>query len=343
MIRISKILLYTTVLLLIIWQLPWCYNYFFTRSEQVPFTLYSGLKHDFLSLCYQGENMASKDTKGNLYTWAQTDSLLPFFYTHQLVSDGRFPDSIQGEPVNLQQVKLSNFFFRVSASDLNFEEIGLYPLLESKSGRVDLVMPDDVFRFTKHGIEFVQMKTNAIDETKSEQFNKILSAKGFHAPARLVAGNPTVRKDYDEGYLLVDQDNHLFHLKQMRGRPYVRPIELPDSLHIQSLFITEFKDHKTLALIVDNQNQLYVLHHKSYQLYKVGIPAYDPHRDNLMIVGNMLDWTVCVETDKQVGYYAVSADDYTFLQEKIYPSENNSLPGLRFTSTKDKYVKPRFQ
>ena len=93
-----------------------------------------------------------RDQSGNNYTQEQTDSILPLFYVRQLMADERFPDSLMGVPVSPRQVQITNFNFRVSAADINAPSVPLYPLLESMSGRVDLKMPDDVFRITPHGI-----------------------------------------------------------------------------------------------------------------------------------------------------------------------------------------------
>ena len=38
--------------------------------------------------------------------------------------------------------------------------------MESMSGRVDLKMPDDVFRITSKGIEFIDMASNSVKEDR---------------------------------------------------------------------------------------------------------------------------------------------------------------------------------
>lgn len=66
------------------------------------------------------------------------------------------------------------------------------------------------------------METNRVNEEKSERFTQVLSEKGFESPVRYVAGNPTTRKEYDEGYLLIDAGYRVFHVKRLRDRPFVR-------------------------------------------------------------------------------------------------------------------------
>lgn len=340
--RFSQLFLSITVALLLLWQLPWCYAFFTAKTSRAPFCLYSCIIGDFLSIGHDDTGLIRRDQSGNNYTQEQTDSILPMFYVRQLMADERFPDSIKGVPVTPRGVQRTNFIYRASASDINAPSVPLYPLLESRSGRVDLKMPDDVFRITPFGIEFIVMNTNAPDKEKSHQFTEALAKKGFRFPARYVAGNPTARKEYDEGYLLLDNDGKLFHLKQYKGNPYVRTVPLPEELDAKYLFITEFPDHKTLGYITDTRNRFYVLMNKSYRVIKTGIPAYNPETDNLSIFGNRFDWTVCIASSQGEKYYALDAGDYSLIKSIDFPATGNSLSWLRFTSRSDKYVKPRF-
>ena len=226
--RFSTILLYVTIAFLLLWQLPWCYNFFVVKPDKTPFTLYSFVIDDFAQIGQEeGKGTVRRDLSGNIYTEAAFDSILPMFYFRQLMSDERFPDTIKGIAVTPKLVQTENFNFRSVPSDINAPSIGLYPLLESMSGRVDLKMPDDVFRITSKGIDFIDMATNSINPEKSLLFTEAMRKKGFHFPATEIAGNPVVKKEYDEGYLLLDANRCLFHLKQVKGRPYVRAIALP--------------------------------------------------------------------------------------------------------------------
>ena len=341
--RFSIIYLCITLVLLLLWQLPWCYTFFAAKPSRTPFSMYSCVIGDFLSMGYEESvGLIRRDQSGNNYTQEQTDSILPLFYVRQLMADERFPDSLMGVPVSPRQVQITNFNFRVSAADINAPSVPLYPLLESMSGRVDLKMPDDVFRITPHGIEFIVMENNTIDQEKSKVFTEVLKKKEFRFPAQYVAGNPSTRKEYDEGYLILDAEGKLFHMKQTQGRPYVRAIPLPEGLNAKYLFITEFQDRKTLGYITDVNNNFYVLKNKTYEVIKTGLPSYNPETDNFSIFGNMFDWTVCVTTDTAEEYYALDADDYSLIKSVSFPTSSNGMSGLRFTSYKDKFVKPRF-
>lgn len=340
--RFSQLFLYVTVGLLLLWQLPWCYAFFTAKSLQTPFALYSEVLGDFVLMeNEEGKGLVRHDLSGNVYTQEQVDSLLPFFYVRQLTADECFPDTVGGIAVTPREVHLTNFSFRISPKEVNAVQVPLYPLLESMSKRVDLKMPEDVFRMTDNGIEFIQMASNTVDKEKSECYTKALKSKGFVFPAFRIAGNPTARKEYDEGYLILDSERKLFHLKQVVGRPYVRAVALPQGIKLDYLFITEFKSRRTLGLLTDTEHRLYVLDAK-YGITCTGVPAYNPEKEAMTILGNMLDWTVSIKGEERTVCYALEADGYALLKKADFQVEDTSVPGLHFTSSSDKWVKLRF-
>ena len=130
-IRFSKILFYTTIVILLFWLIPWSYNFFVARPQKSPFTLYSSVINDFAILDKSDKGMIRTDAKGNRYTEAQFDSILPMFYFRQLVSDGRFPDTLNNIALTPKRIQTENFIFRLNPQDVNTKKIPLYPLLES--------------------------------------------------------------------------------------------------------------------------------------------------------------------------------------------------------------------
>lgn len=219
MTRFAKTFFWFLVLVLIAWQLPWAVNYLTVKPANTPFTLYSEVLGDFALIRHRDKEIEYLDRAGNRYSRREFDSLLPLFYARQLVADGRFPDSIAGRAVTLREVQNASFFFRSSPKEVNRPESGIRFLLESSSGRVDLEMPSDAFRLTNRGIEFIDMASNRIDTAKSRRFTQTMLRKGVRFPVSEVSGNPTARKEYDEGYVLLDADRRLFHLKMVQGRP----------------------------------------------------------------------------------------------------------------------------
>lgn len=350
--KFSKTILSLIIIILIIWLVPWIYDFFTYKPQKSPFTLYSSVIDDFTYSYYEsGDGLIRVDSKGNQYTEKEFDQILPFFYVRQLLNDQRFPDSIAGILVSPREVQMQNFVFRNVPSKLQAPQIKLYYLLESMSGRVELQLPNDVFRITQSGIEFIDANTNEIDETKSLLFTKVMSDKGFVFPAKQVVGDPNTRKDYDEGYLIEDKDGKLYQLKMVKGRPFVRSIVLPDDLNIKYLFVTEFRGRKTLGFISDTNNKLYALMAGSYEVKQVDIPSFDPQKEVITIFGNLLDWTIQITSSEKETYYAINAEDLSLIRSFAHKPElmpfferwrSIFMPvRLHFTSQYDKWVTPR--
>ena len=338
--KFSTLFLWFTVIALLCWQIPSAYNLYTMEHVNPPFTLYSALQGEFLTIKHLDGNTSKESLSGKVFTDKEFDSLLPAFYVRQLVTDGRFPSTLHGQQVTPQLLQQHNFNFRHVPSDINAPKVALYPLLESMSKRVELVTPPDLFRITDRGIEFVEMKTNEVDLQKSARFTTALRTAGFHFPACYINGNPTTRKEYDNGYLLTDAKGNLFHLKMTVGRPYVRSIDLPMDVHPNYLFVTEFTHKKTLGFFTDHENKFFLIT-PDYQVKRVDIPSFDPEKDYITIMGNLFDWTIRVVSGNTDKYYAI--DNTTLRKIKSHKTtyEGQELPQLYFTSSLDKFVKPR--
>lgn len=356
MFRFYKTLFIVLSIFILMWLLPWLFNLFMVSRSSAPFTLYSEIIGDFAMLQTGEVNEKGKpkinytDRRGNNYTEAQFDSILPTFYYRQLVTDNRLPDTILGQHVTAQTIKKGNFIFRSRPSEINARFAPLYPLLESRSKRVDLEMPDDVFRFSKRGIEFIDMETNSVNKEKSMLFQNVFEQKNVVLPAKHIAGNPTNRKEYDEGYFFVDAQNRLFHLKQMQGRPFLRLVEMDANVEISHIFVTEYPSRRYFAFLTDVEHNFYVLTAPDYRLQKVAIPPFDARKDEITIFGNMFNWTVKQSADSDEQYTAIDAHTLTTIDTmSIAKPERSSTQiaaylfpvQLRFTDSSDRYFMPR--
>lgn len=336
----SKIILAITIAAIAAWLLPWCYAFVTAKAYSSPFVLYSSLHGDFIIT--QRDNVVSRhDTNGNEFDENEVDSLLPTMYMRQLVADGRFPDSILGKHVEPQQIQMTNFNFRSTPRDVNYVNAGIYFLFESMPKRVDLEMPDDAFRFTDNGIEFLSMADNSINEAKSDMFTRMLKEKGFTFPPRKIATNPDPRKEYDNGALLIDASGQLFNLKCTAGRPYVKQIPLPDGIIPCEAYVTEFRNRAYLGFFSATDKSFYVIMSDG-SIKKTGIKTFDPKTESAMIIGNMFDWTVKITRTDADEYYALRADDFSLIKELKINRPSSYVPGLSFTSPLNKYVIPHF-
>lgn len=352
MTRFNRLILFLLTGALTAWLLPWGFHFITSRPASYPFTLYSCITHSFASTSRADNEKVFYDSRGERFTERQFDSILPTFLYRQLVADGRLPETIEGIPVEAKDFYRENFMFRSTTPTIRTVPPSLYSLLESLPGRVNLEMPEDVFRIN-HRMEFIDMATNSILEEKSLLFTKTLTAKGFEFPARHIAGNPTTRKDYDEGYFITDQKYQLFHIKRIRNRPFVRQVDIPAHIRPAYIFPTEYPGRHTYCFLTDTAHRLYSLQTGTYDLKEIPIGTFDPEKENITIFGNAFYWTLQITgSEAPARLYAFNPRDYSLtdsltqhpiaedrrLEEAaqyLFPFE------LTFTSYADKLVYPR--
>lgn len=343
-----KILLIIVTILILAWMLPWSWQLATDQPMRYPFTYYSSIAETFGIRENINETTILKDARGNEYTEAQFDSLLPMVYFRQLAREGNLPDSLHGIGITQRTISIHNFYYRYRPSDKNMPVIPLYTLFESMPKRVDLEMPGDMFRLNNN-VEFLVPETNSINQQKSTLFDEQLKKQGFEGPACIIAGNPTTRKSYDEGYFISDTNNHLFHLKMVNNRPYVGRINLPEYLIPIWITVTEYSPRDFYCFLLTDDGRLFTIQTDGYEVKEVAMPPFNTETDNLLIMGNLFHWNVQVTNDAGQTTYAVNAKDYQLIDQITFDApEQNTLGynylmpfSLTFSSVNDKYIFPR--
>ncbi len=321
--KLSYIILVLVSTLLLAWQLPNLFRLVTDEAVRYPFTYYSCVVNDFCRTEVDGQVIKRLDRQGREYSEEQFDSILPMFNYRQLVKDGRLPDSIRGVPVSAKIISQNSFFHRYRPADWDAPSIALYPLFESMSGKVDLQMPNDVFHLTDSVVFFVP-DGNGIDAEKGLLYNEALKRRGFIAPARLVAGTPTARKAYDEGYFVVDKSFNVFHMKMVNGKPFVKNTAIDSSLQVKRIMTTEFPDHRFYGFLFDKEDQMYIITTEGYRLQKVEMPPFRLDDCQLFIMANMFYWNVQVTTPEGQTIYALDAKSLRKVDEVYYPRPINN-------------------
>ena len=345
-------------LIVLAWVLPAVYELVSPRTDRMPFVVYSCLDSTFIKMDVQDKQVHYIDFRGKEWSKSEADSLLPLFAFRQLVAEGRLPDSLYGVALTPKLIQQNSFHFKTSPKQLNKPAVGLYTMLESASGRVDLTLPPDVFRLTNEGLEFIDCETNQVNKAKSLSFSRELSKHGFTFPVCLIWGNGTTRKDYDNGFLLTDSENRLFQLKMVKGMPWVREIkneelritnyELKIKNYIQ-VFTLEPANRALIGLVVDDAHQLYAVRANG-ELAHVGIDVYDPQTMQITITGDLFHWTITEYTATDSRYYAVDAKAFEQVARAIIPDPERPLAQkieriilpvrLRFTSWRTQLIAP---
>ncbi len=296
-------------------------------SESVSryaFTYYSSVIRQFTYTRMGQQDIVREDELGKLYPEAAFDSILPLFQYRQLVADGRMPDSIHGVPVSVDQIRKRSFNFRLKPRDVDRPVMALYPMYESMSGRVKLEVPADVFRCSGR-LEFIDAATNTVNYEKSLRFQVALERAGFQFPARWVAGIPTARKAYDEGYFIKDANGQVFHVKQVNGKPFVINTGIGAQVNALHFSMVEVPDRRFYGFLFDDQQQMYMVESSSYHLHPLPL-HYDFQAENIMIMANMLYWNVHITSGK--GHQSIALNSQTLERvDEVFQKAETDLWG----------------
>lgn len=300
--KFSRYILVFIAVLMLAMGLPRLYWMAFEKPVKKPFIQYSCVTHDFL--IYRSSEKTWTDTKGNQYTRDKYEQLLPMLFLKQLLSSGTMPDSVNGVALDIPTISREKSFFRLNPDEVDAPKPAVYPLFESQSERTLFTWPDDFFRITWR-IEFIEASANKIVEEKSQLFSAALYHFGFSFPAKLISGIPTPRKSCDEGYLIVDSKDQLFHLKMVKGKPYVKKVDLPEGLKFKHISCVDFKSKEFYAYLFSDKNEIYILTQNDYRLIKWPVDGYEPSDCELKIYGDLFNYTVVIEAADHVEVVAL--------------------------------------
>lgn len=341
------------------WVLPWLLSLCFPQNIADPFVSWSPINDRFI-VSIPSENGhedpeifdydPATDTSSGHYTRDQRDSLLPEMYVNQLASKGLMPDSLKGIEMSMQNIRRNRWVFASFPRDINRSVPTIYPLMESMPARFEL--EDPKVALTMHdGVEIIDMETNSTDDVKTRRFAKMFAEKGFRFPAKEAMANITTRKAYDNGYLIIDADNNLYHLKMQVGRPSMARIELPEGAKPVHVFVTENADRMLYGLVSCEDGSLYGLERDTYRMIKLPGVNFDPEHQRLTIIKSLFSWTIKNCRDKEIVWTALDAQNgnkllgeyrYTYptgardkIEKWIFPFTTS------FTSDTDLYVYPR--
>ncbi|MGD8779707.1 MAG: DUF4857 domain-containing protein [Ignavibacteria bacterium] len=305
-IKITRIVLALIIVLVASIYLPGIYWKVTREESNRLFINYSPIKKDFIFKTYDVRKVKYTDTNGNEYNRDEFEELLPLVNYRQLILSGKMPDSINGVPIDPQEVRLNNVPFRIRPVMINANTIPLFPLMESQSGRVKLELPPDYFRITDR-MEFITSLTNTVNEEKSILFTDALEKEGFAFPAKGIYGNPSTMKPFDEGYFVVDNKNEVYHIKMVKGKPFCRHTQIPNNLHIVFMSIGENNLKEFYGAVVTETSEVYLISYDNYKLIKLPVKDYNYRLHNFMFKGNLFYRTITIYSSED-GIKAIVTD-----------------------------------
>ncbi len=320
MVKLNRYFLVIIAVLVFAIVIPGLYWTIFEKPVKVPNLYYSCITNDFMIIRPSPEGTSWEDSKGKQYSRGEFEQTLPFLYTSQLVTNELMPDSINGVGMDVHAIMRARGFYRYAPKTKLTPRPNLYPLFESESGRVNLEMPGDYFRIHQ-SIEFIDAKTNKVKTVKSKLFNQELVNTGFVFPARQIAGIPTIRKTVDEGYFIIDRDGKLYHLKMVKGEPFVVLIDRPENLEIDFIECTDVKSREYYCYIFSKSGEVYILAQEVYEFIKLPIGPYDFNTHSLRVFNDLFNKCISVYGNNYVHCYAV--DDMYGLVKSYKENWNN--------------------
>jgi hypothetical protein len=307
MVKISRYILVVIAIVGFSIGIPKLYWMAFSKPIRVPFVMYSCIENDFMIQRSGEDGLMRQDTRGNNYTREEYEEKLPFLYVRQLLMSNTMPDSINGVEMDTHEISMNRSTFRVQPEDLDSPTQKLFPLFEAESGRANLEMPEDYFRISWR-MEFVDAKSNKILEEKSRMFSAVLYNRGFEFPAKSINGIPTTRKSCDEGYLVVDSKDQLFHIKMIEGEPFVEKVKLPGGMKFKYVSCVDFRNKNFYAYLFSTNNELYILTQDEYELIKFPVENIDPAKNQIRIYSDLFHYNIIVSGDDFVKVYALDTN-----------------------------------
>lgn len=278
------------------------------KRESHTIFFYSVEEEEFVLSNRKNGKTVYKTASGKPLSRKEYFQSLPFMYFRNLVTDGTMPDSINGIKMDPHEINMTNLNVKLFPYNMDEPDYGLYPLFESNNGINSPTLPDDYFRFTTYGIEFIDSETNQLMGDKSNKYTKALLRKYFSFPPKIVAGNTSVRKSVDEGYFIVDAQDHLFNLKMTNGEPDVTVIRLPRGFYIKHIECVEVRSGEFLAIIIAQDNKINLLMSAGYFPQELPVSNYNPKTDLLRINGDMFHKTIVVSGPSYTNVTAINRD-----------------------------------
>lgn len=361
--KFSKIILFAVAIIVLSWFLPWLYALLTPSAGNDPFCSLSPLNGQWIvSRSKPGEKTqitmcqpfasAEEALNGETITVAMRDSLAPQLYYRQLAAHDKLPDTIVGKETTVHTLRTHELFFNCSPRETNKRNSGMWLMMESMPVRVDLSDPDEAFRITNKSIEFVKIADNSVNATRSRRFTDVMKSRGFSFPATDLSANVTAQKQYDEGYLMIDSEGKLFHIKQRGGRPYVVAIPLPDGVKAEKSYIWEGSNRALLGLVIDSKGNPYIIETEGHIARQLPTEAgcVNPYKESIMAMGNLFNLTFRFTGPEGTRWRSFDADSLKligsldFTREKSTAAEvaNFIFPyALTFTSIYDSLAYPR--
>lgn len=263
-------------------------------------------------------NTVYQDEDGETFDEITFQTLLPFMYYNNLEKWDLLPDEVNGVEISGAEIKASRQFFRIMPDYLDTPQIDMFPLLESEPVYSHLTLPPEMFRIAGR-MEFVDATSNAVNETLSVRYTEALEAQGFVFPALHMAGNPSVRKSFDEGYFVVDAENKLFHIKQVEDEAIVRRTGIAPESGFRYLAAKESGRREFYGWYVTGDDEVFLIGYDEYRPIKVPSDGYVPGEMSFYFYADLMNRHILFAGENVI--HCIATDlDYNVVRTLDYPA-----------------------
>ncbi len=323
--KAHKLLLILISVIVLVWVIPVLYCLIIPDKNRDPFVAWSPVSNRFIvSMPTEGKGDPEifdidpiTGEPGKYWNKEQRDSLLPEIYASQLMGKGLMPDSLNGEEMSMHNIRRNRWTFSSFPENINKSTPEVYPLMESMPARFDLEDPK-VTLMAKNNVEVIDIATNTPDDIKTARFSKMFKAKGVKLPITKASANITTRKGYDNGYLLLDADKNIYHLKMQVNRPSMAKINRPDSITPTHLFIQEQPDKAFYGFVATDSGDLYAIQRDDYSMIKIPEVKFNPETDKISILKGLFSWVIKLEKNSGFEWIAIDSNNYEFIDKYEY-------------------------
>jgi hypothetical protein len=292
--------------------LPAAFDKVTGRKAEEPLLFFSPVLQKFV---YQeslgGHRFIYADEDGVHYDRQEFEALLPFLYHRNLEIHDLLPLVIDGQSFELEEIRAGRQAVEIKSLRMrvNRQQIDLYPLFNNDPAVPMIPFPEDMFRITHKGMEFINADYNRIDSEHTRDFTEALREKGFVFPAEVISGNPTNLKPFDEGYFIRDHSGQVFHIKRAMNQPVVVRTGIDPGLDILDMVISENRRMEFYGVAFTTQGEIFLISYDDYRLIRIPVDNFDPRSMDFKLIINPLYRTAVISSHQ--GIYGLAMDrDY---------------------------------
>jgi hypothetical protein len=102
----------------------------------------------------------------------------------------------------------------------------------------------------------------------------------------------------------------------VNGKPFVRNTEIDPAIELAFFSMLEVADKRFYGFLFDKKGNVYIIEEAGgkYHSLRLEIDPMNLDKDELMIIGNFLYWTVSIQTDSVKHFYALDAENLNRLR-----------------------------